>query len=108
MMHFEKNYMNTSSKEHLQNKDDEDEDDNDAVSRQADINSIYCNYNSSLFQERVSPWAWVIKDGNKVWRLTPEVLSYIQYLEEYNILKIECSSIIKSQRPHPAKNDSHC
>lgn len=95
MMHLETNYINTSGKKQQQNKDDEDWGDNDAVGRQVHFNSIYCNFISSIFQQKVSPWA-VIKDGNKVWHLTSEVLFYIQYLEEPNVLKTECNSIYKA------------
>lgn len=61
MTHLETNYINNSGKEQQQNKDDEDE--GDAGWR---FNSIYRNYITSLFQQKLSPWA-VIKDGNKVW-----------------------------------------
>lgn len=93
MTHLETNYINTSGKKQQQNKDDEDGGDNDAVGRQVYFNSIYCNFISSIFQQKISPWA-VIKDGNKVWHLTSEVRS--QYLEEANVLKIECNSIYKA------------
>lgn len=93
MTHLETNYINTSGEKQQQNKDDEDGGDNDAVGHQVYFRSIYCNFISSIFQQKVSPWA-VIKDGNKVWHLTSEVLS--QYLEGANVLKIECNSIYKA------------
>lgn len=85
------NYKNTSGTEQQQKKNDEDEDNNDdddAVGCQVYFTTIYWNYFSSLFQQKASPWA--------VWRLTPVVLSYIQYLEKNNSLKIVCNCIYKA------------